>query len=186
LVFLIDWNRARKRLSRFVKKSDAIAVLKWAADHHVGHRAFLQAGDVRLVHTAMERAARAQIRFGARLDEILGRESARSFLQSVLKLTADGLRDHKSLRLIQDEIHAELLNHFQTSEQSAVALAAEHAMMVTSLAELVREALTWSDTESIDRDAVGYAARAKAWESKADQIVSRARTVLSMRPATAR
>jgi uncharacterized protein Yka (UPF0111/DUF47 family) len=182
LVFLIDWNRARKRLSRFVKKSDAIAILKWAADHRVGHRAFLQAGDVRLVYTAMERAARAQIRFGARLDEILGRESARSFLQSVLRLTAEGLRDHKSPRLIQDEIHAELLNHFQTSEQSALALAAEHAMMVTSLAELVREALTRSHTESNQGEGVGYSARAKAWESKADQIVSRARTVLKHAP----
>ena len=77
LVFLIDWNKARKRLGRFLKKSDAIAVLKWAADHNVGHRAFLQLGDVRLVYTAMERAARAQIRYGARLDEILGREAAR-------------------------------------------------------------------------------------------------------------
>jgi hypothetical protein len=38
LVFLIDWNRARKRLSRFLKKADAVAVLKWAADHDVGQR----------------------------------------------------------------------------------------------------------------------------------------------------
>jgi hypothetical protein len=47
-VFLIDWNRARKRLGRFLKKTDAIDVLKWAADHNVSHRAFLQFGDVRL------------------------------------------------------------------------------------------------------------------------------------------
>jgi uncharacterized protein Yka (UPF0111/DUF47 family) len=178
LVFLIDWNRARKRLSRFVRKSDAIAILKWAADHRVGHRAFLQAGDVRLVYTAMERAARAQIRFGARLDEVLGRESARSFLQGVLTLTAEGLRDHRSPRLIQDQIHAELLTHFQTSEQSALALAAEQASMVTALAGLVRDALALSDTESDRAGAAGLAARAKAWESRADQIVRRARTVL--------
>jgi hypothetical protein len=36
LVFLIDWNRARKRLARFVKNTEAVALLKWAADHNVG------------------------------------------------------------------------------------------------------------------------------------------------------
>ena len=141
LVFLIDWNRARKRLGRFLKKSDAIAVLTWAADHNVGHRAFLQLGDVRLVYTAMERAARAQIRYGARLDEILGRESAQTFLQAVLRIAADGLREHKSVRLVQDEIQAELLTHFQSSEQGALNLAMEHAMLIAGLAELVRDAL---------------------------------------------
>jgi uncharacterized protein Yka (UPF0111/DUF47 family) len=177
LVFLIDWNRARKRLSRFVKKSDAIEVLHWAADHEVGHRAFLQIGDVRLVYTAMERAARAQIRVGARLDEMLGRESAKTFLEAVLRLTAEGLRDHKSLRLIQDEIHAELLTHFQSSEQGALALAADHASLVAALAGLVRDALGRSGAEADASDVLGFAARAKAWESRADQIVSRSRTV---------
>ena len=182
LVFLIDWNRARKRLSRFVRKSDAIALLKWAADHRVGHRAFLQAGDVRLVYTAMERAARGRLRFSARLDEVLGRKSARSFLQGVLRLTADGLRDHKSSRLIQDQIHAELLAHFQTSEQSALALTAEHAAMLAALAGLVRDALTHSEANADRVGAAGFAARANAWESRADQIVAHARTLLKHVP----
>jgi uncharacterized protein Yka (UPF0111/DUF47 family) len=178
LVFVIDWNRARKRLSRFVKKPDAIAVLKWAADQDLGHRAFLQAGDVQLVYTALERAGHAQIRLGARLDEILGRESARTFLQAVLRIASEGLRDQKSPRLIQDQIHAELLTHLQSSEQSAFALAIDHALMVAALAGLVRDTLARSHTEP-DRSAISkLAARAKAWESRADEIVSRARTML--------
>ena len=161
LVFLIDWNRARKRLGRFLKKADAIAVLKWAADHNVGHRAFLQLGDVALVYTAMERAARAQIRYGARLDEILGRESAQSFLQAVLKIAADGLRERKSVRLVQDEIQAELLTHFQSGEQRALNLAAEHAMLIAGLAGLVRDALARADG-GLDKGVLhGFAARAK-------------------------
>ncbi|MEQ8663965.1 MAG: hypothetical protein RLW62_24370, partial [Gammaproteobacteria bacterium] len=40
LVFLIDWNKARKRLRELVRKKDAVALLKWAADHEHGHRAF--------------------------------------------------------------------------------------------------------------------------------------------------
>src|SRR6185503_14500608 len=56
LVFLIDWNRARKRLSRFVRKSDAIELLKWAAANNIGHEAFLKTGDIKLIHTALARA----------------------------------------------------------------------------------------------------------------------------------
>src|SRR5690606_6504473 len=41
LVFLIDWNRARKRLRTFLQNRDASAVLKWAADNEYGHMAFL-------------------------------------------------------------------------------------------------------------------------------------------------
>ena len=178
LVFLIDWNRARKRLGRFLKKADAIAVLAWAADHNVGHRAFLQLGDVALVYTAMERAARTQIRYGARLDEILGREAAQTFLQAVLAIATNGLRERKSVRLVQDEIQAELLTHFQSGEQRALNLAAEHAMLVTGLAGLVRDALARADS-GIDRIALqGFAARAKAWETRADGIVNRSRTLL--------
>lgn len=178
LVFLIDWNRARKRLSRFLKKADAIAVLRWAADHNVGHRAFLQLGDVALVYTAMERAARAQIRYGARLDEILGRESAQTFLQAVLTIAANGLRERKSVRLVQDEIQAELLTHFQSGEQRALNLAAEHAMLIAGLAGLVRDALARADG-GLDKSVLQrFAARAKAWETRADDIVSRSRTLL--------
>ena len=178
LVFLIDWNRARKRIGRFLKKSDAIAVLTWAADHNVGHRAFLQLGDVRLIYTAMERAAGAQIRYGARLDEILGRESAQTFLQAVLRIAADGLRGQKSLRLIQDEIQAELLTHFQSSERGALNLAMDHSMLIAGLAELVREAFARFASEPDSGAILGFAARAKTWETRADELVRRSRTVL--------
>jgi hypothetical protein len=178
LVFLIDWNRALKRLGRFLKKADAIAVLKWSADHDVGHLAFLQLGDVALVHTAMERAAPAQVRYGARLDEILGRESAQLFLRAVLRLAADGLREGKSVRLVQDEIQAELLTHFQSRKQRVLDLAAEHAMLTAGLAGLVRDALVRSRA-GLDTSAIGaVTARAKAWETRADEIVSHSRTLL--------
>ena len=182
VVFLIDWNRARKRLGRFLKKADAIAVLKWAADRDVGHRAFLQLGDVALVYTAMERAAPAQVRYGARLDEILGRESAQTFLQAVLTISTEGLRQRKSLRLVQDEIQAELLRHFESHEQRALNLAADHAMLIVGLAGLVRDALAMAGDgpAALAR----HAERAKTWESHADDIVSQSRTVLGQAPAT--
>src|SRR5262249_47068540 len=86
LVHLIDWNRARKSLSRVVKGADAVAVLKWAAENGIGHRAFLLAGDVQLIHTALERATPTELRSTERLDALLGRDAARQFLMAVLRI----------------------------------------------------------------------------------------------------
>lgn len=49
LVFLIDWNKARKRLRNFVRNQDSIWLLKWAADHDLGHMAFLKVGGEQLI-----------------------------------------------------------------------------------------------------------------------------------------
>jgi uncharacterized protein Yka (UPF0111/DUF47 family) len=174
LVFLIDWNKARKHLTRFVRKSDAIQILKWAADNNIGHRAFLQAGDVRLIYTALERAARAQLRYGARLDELVGRDTARLFLMAVLRITSEGLRSHRSLRLIQDEIEAELLTHLQTTERSTLAMAAEHAAIVATLAERLRHVLVRARAGRGASQAARTAALAKTWETRADELVTRA------------
>jgi hypothetical protein len=165
LVFLIDWNKARKQLMRFVKKSDAVQVLRWAAENDVGHRAFLQAGGVRLVYTALERAASSQVRYGARLDELLGREAARLFLMSVLRIAAEGVRAGRSSRLIQDEIEAELLTHLQTTERSALTLAAEHAAVVAALAERLQQVLLRARAGDRAGHAERVAAVAKSWET---------------------
>jgi uncharacterized protein Yka (UPF0111/DUF47 family) len=172
LVFLIDWNRARKRLSRFVKKSDACALLKWAAANNVGHRAFLQAGDVQLIYTALERAAPAQKRYGARLDELLGRENARAFLSAVLATTSTGLRTGRSPHLIQDEIEAELLGYLQSNDGSMLGAASEHAMLVTALADRLRRSLMRLRAR-LPEETARTADLAKAWETRADDIVRR-------------
>lgn len=41
LVFLIDWNRARKRLRVLLPKRESAALLKWAAQQNFGHMGFL-------------------------------------------------------------------------------------------------------------------------------------------------
>ena len=58
IVFLIDWNRARKRLGLLVPNALAQDLLKWAAEHNLGHRAFLQLGGERLIYDALEQAVR--------------------------------------------------------------------------------------------------------------------------------
>ncbi len=44
LVFLIDWNRARKQLRQFLRGPDRLALLAWAAETEIGHRGFLELG----------------------------------------------------------------------------------------------------------------------------------------------
>ncbi len=175
LVFLIDWNRARKRLSRFVGKADALAVLRWSAEHGIGHRAFLEAGGERLISQALERIPGAHLPYGVRLDEIVGADLARNFLMAVLRITSSGYAQGRSLRFIRDEVEAELIELFHDTQEGALGLVADHASLVASLAISLRDvlvrAVAGADTEAIAR----AADRAKRIETRADEIVRAAR-----------
>ncbi|MFX4717820.1 hypothetical protein ABTB07_23255, partial [Acinetobacter baumannii] len=57
LVFLIDWNKARKLLRNWVSRDDAARILEWAARHRIGHRAFLELGGGELLGAAVRNAA---------------------------------------------------------------------------------------------------------------------------------
>jgi uncharacterized protein Yka (UPF0111/DUF47 family) len=182
LVFLIDWNRARKRLSRFMSKADAVAALRWAADRGIGHRAFLEAGGERLIYNAFERVAFPQLRSGARLDELLGRDAALAFIQAVLRITSDAWQQHASLRLVRDQVQAELLEHLHNSQQGVLGLASDHAALVVALAMAVRDAIDGLREQRSGVDLARAAERAKRWETKADDIVNRARSAQRQLP----
>jgi hypothetical protein len=174
LVFLIEWNRARKRLTELVGKSDALALLKWAADHNIGHMAFLKAGDVQLVETALQRAFAHEMRPGARLDKWLGSDAARSFLMSVLRTTSSGLLSGHSLSLIEDEVEAELLRYLQSNDRQMLADAADHAGMISALDEHVRHTLNSLKSGDGHDEASRTAELALSWTARADQIVRHA------------
>jgi uncharacterized protein Yka (UPF0111/DUF47 family) len=178
LVFLLEWNRARKRLARFVKNSEAVALLRWAADNNVGHHAFLQAGDVRLITTALERATPSQVRFGARLDELLGPDAARLFLMSVLGIVSAGMSGGRSMRLIEDEIEAELLTHLRTTDRSVLGAAAEHASVMATIADHLAHALTRLKHGDGRPDLGRVSELAKNCEERADEIVRRSSRLL--------
>ena len=93
LVFLIDWNRARKRLRLFIPRKATIDVLKWAADANIGHMAWLKAGGEQLIFDAMSFAYGAQLRPGDRLDTLLTQRRAVQFLRFNLKQALDGLNE---------------------------------------------------------------------------------------------
>ncbi|MEI9899822.1 MAG: hypothetical protein WDN31_06330 [Hyphomicrobium sp.] len=115
IVFLIDWNKMRKRLRAFVGKDRAVEVLRWAAVHDFGHRALLEAGGEQTLAEAVEYAAGAALRYGDRLDNLIGEENATRFLQRAMELASLGLRQGRSRRLIADEVKAELKRYFETT-----------------------------------------------------------------------
>ncbi|MEJ2377359.1 MAG: hypothetical protein P8Y71_18810 [Pseudolabrys sp.] len=91
LVFLIDWNKARKLLRNWVSKGDALDILDWAARARFGHRGFLELGGADLVAAAVHNAVPTRIGFGDRLDQALGRAGAVDFLKTVLRVSAEAL-----------------------------------------------------------------------------------------------
>ncbi len=103
IVFLIDWNHARKRLQAFVEKDEAIAVLTEVARLDVGHRAWVQVGGERLIFAAMQVAGDGAFRIGDRLDEVIGVADARAFLVSVMQLACEALRGGLPAALVADE-----------------------------------------------------------------------------------
>lgn len=176
LVFLIDWNRARKRLRKLAPKRVCLEVLQWAADHHLGHMAFLNVGGEQLVFDALQWSSRPALSLGGQLSDIIGSERAAEFLKFTLKTAAEGLLAGHSELLIRDEVRAELRHYLDTAHQGLVELAAEHATLIVELATAARDCLlrpgNGEDAEFVTR----MAARAKKWEHRADELVTKART----------
>jgi hypothetical protein len=137
LVFLLDWNRARRRLSQLVTDVDALALLRWAADNNIGHRGFLQAGGIRLIRAALDRAAPSRVRSSGRLDDLLGRDAARLFLTAVLRIASSGIHNGGSLEHINDEVESELLLYARRSERMTLGAVVEHATVVAAAVEWV-------------------------------------------------
>ena len=174
IVFLIDWNRARKRLSRFVTKEDVFSILKWAADNELGHMGFLKMGGEQLIFDAVKRTAKSPLRFGDEFEQVLSREKAIEFLKFVLKTCAEGLIQGKSEFLIRDEVRVELSKYFRSIDESLLNIAANHASLVVEISTTVRDGLV--QIESDDREFITRnAERAKIWEKNADALLNKIR-----------
>ncbi len=177
LVFLIDWNRARKRLRNFLLAKDASYVLKWAADNEFGHMGFLILGGEKMVYDALEMASRVPMRYGEPLHQVLGREKSIEYFQWVLRISTTGLLKNQSHLLIQDEIKAELLRYFRSAHEGLMEICEEHATLTISVATMVRESLQHIQRGDDGNFITRSAQRAKTWESEADLLVTTVRTL---------
>jgi len=180
IVFLIDWNRARKRLLPFVDKEAAIAVLVAAAKQRSGHMAWLSAGGERLVWNAMAAQGAGVFRLGDRLDEVLGDEAARDFLIEVLALAHRAVQHQQPVALVADETRALLARRLQ-GRRGEFDLLEEHAGLCHALAQGLRDALAHGNERDAETCA-RLAARAKTWERQADHLVMRARAQAERQP----
>jgi uncharacterized protein Yka (UPF0111/DUF47 family) len=177
IVFLIDWNRARKRLQQFLGKTEAVRLLKWAADRNIGHRGFLELGGERLVYEALEFAQQTPLHYGERLDETLGADAAFDYLQFVMNEAATGLLQGRSERFIRDEIKAELARRLRAAHIGLISVALTHAERVFDLAAAVHEGLLNYGEPGTEALLKRTALRARGWEQECDAIVARIRAL---------
>jgi uncharacterized protein Yka (UPF0111/DUF47 family) len=184
LVFLIDWNKARKRLQALVSKGDAIRLLLWAAQNDVGHMGFLKAGGESLVFNALDFVLKGQARFGQQLTQVLDKREATTFLKFVLRTCAEsGLRGEPE-SFAQDAVRAELFNSFRTVQERLYDILADHAALIAEIAGGVRDSLLQVGLASAGKAFQRNAERAKDWESSADDLVNRARGASANSDAT--
>ncbi len=181
IVFLIDWNRARKRLLPFVGKQGAIEVLRAAAAQDVGHMAWLKAGGEQIIFAAMQAAGEGAFRIGDRLDSVLGQADAQAFMLEVLGQASKALLAGQPAALVADETRM-LLARRMRQRSSEFDLIEEHAAYCHALAQAVSDGLAHDvtgghkgDHKAASHAARGLAERAKVWERQADHLVMRAR-----------
>ena len=173
IVFLIDWNRARKELQRLAGKQTALAVLEDAANGDTGHMAWLKAGGAALVLRAMRAAGQGVFELGDTLESVMGADGARLFLNRALTLSLNAIRTGKGGDLIGDELTMSLARELR-HRADGLGLAEEHAAWCLELAQAVRRVLEPGAKETND-ELAGLADRAKSWERKADRLVEQAR-----------
>lgn len=174
LVFLIDWNRARKRLRQFVPRAAALELLAWAARENIGHMAWLEAGGEQLVFDAMSFAYAGQVKPGERLDSLLTESRAVDFLRFNLTRAFEGLRQGRPISLLADEIRTELASLVRSTEDALLDTALEQAGLIVELADTVRGALTAMQAGHPE-EVAAMAELAKDWETAADRELNNAR-----------
>ena len=176
LVFLIDWNKARKALRRLVSSGDAIRVLRYGARHATGHRAFLELGGADLIGSAVRHAAPSRIGFGEELASVLGREATLEFLQTALRLATDGLFNGRSARVVRDAVEADLVQRIEHNESALLTTVVRQLGLARDIATGVAGDL--ADRQFRRCNASGNAERAKRIEQKADAIALEARSAM--------
>ena len=177
IVFLIDWNRARKQLRNFVGKNEAVQILRWAADKGYGHRGFLKMGGAQLIYGIVDQAKRSPFQYGDDFSDVLGKDRAVDFLKFTLRTCTEGLLQSKSEFLIRDEVRVELTRHFHGIDQDILEIASEHATQTIEIAAAVRDGLIQvvnDDVDSVHRNAE----RARKWESRADSLLNKGRQLI--------
>jgi uncharacterized protein Yka (UPF0111/DUF47 family) len=176
IVYLIDWNKARKAVQIFVGKNVAIDLLAWSAKHDYGHRAFLELGGADLIFDAVRHVAAGRIPYGVRLDHALGVEGCRDFLYGILRDCSLGLTAGRTARLIRDGIHADLSQRFETAESAILTVLVRHLGLTRMLAGSIA-AIAAAPESAAAGERRALAVQSKLLEEKADRLTVEARDI---------
>ncbi len=171
IVFLIDWNKARKRLKQLVANKLAIEVLTTAAKAEYGHRGWLTLGGEQLVYRAMQNAGSQVFRIGDRLDQVLSPETAKKFLLDSLRICSQGLQQGRPTTMIADEVFL-VLSQSTASHNVEYDLLLDHTSYCQTLAQALEQTLQQGMNEQALAD---LQVRARAWEQRADSLVNTGR-----------
>jgi uncharacterized protein Yka (UPF0111/DUF47 family) len=174
LVFLIDWNKARKLLRSWVAKNDAGQILDWAARQRFGHRAFLELGGNELIGAAVRNAAPTRIGFGERLDQALGRNAAVDFIKTAIRVSTEALSAGRSVRLVRDQIEADLVRRLERVDSALLAIVLRQVGLAHDIAAAIAHHVA-ALLAGRPIDGKLLAARAGQIERKADRIAVEAR-----------
>lgn len=177
LVFLIDWNKARKAIRKLLNNRDAIRVLDWAARHEIGHRAFLELGGIELVAAVVRHAAPDRIGFGEDLGEVLGRDASVDFLKTTLRLSTEAVRQRRSPRSVREALEADLAGRIDRTESSLLTTVVRQMGLARDIAAAIAGDLSAYERRSGSSQAA-TAFRAKRIEEKADAIALDARAAI--------
>jgi uncharacterized protein Yka (UPF0111/DUF47 family) len=180
LVFLIDWNRARKQLRAFLPGPARLSLLRWAAEQGIGHRFFIELGGAHLINQAIEATAGSAMHFGDRLSDALGVPDTETFLRFAFRAATEGMLAHRSPSLVRDRVRAELLRHFTNEERRLLRCVADHAGLVFELASLTRDGVQALCGGATDLHKLAH--RAARFEHDADQVVIDVRDATRRRP----
>lgn len=178
LVFLIDWNKARKALSKLVAKPSALRIVTWGARNGWGHRAFLELGGPELVASAIRSAAPTRIGYGESLEKALGHEVSIEFLQSVLRISTQSLLKGYSVRLARDAVEAELARCLERTDRTLLAVVGRQAGLGREIAARISQHVDRRRKGSGEAD-MELAGRARRIEEKADRIAIEARSAVA-------
>ncbi|MDH6259869.1 hypothetical protein [Bradyrhizobium sp. BR13661] len=174
LVFLIDWNKARKLLRSWVAKDDAARILEWAARHRIGHRGFLELGGNELLGSAVRNAAPSRIGFGERLDQALGRAAAIDFLKAAMRASTEALLAGRSVRTVRDQIEADLVRHLERVDGALLAAVLRQTGLAHDLVTAIARHVA-ALRAGQPADGKLLAERCAAIEQKADRIALESR-----------
>ncbi len=173
LVFIIDWNKARKALRNFLSDSGATAVLDWAAAQDLGHRGFLELGGAELIYEAVRSGSAGHVAYGQRLDQALGAAQTAEFLKDTLKIASEGLSQGRSTRLLKDEIQAKFASRFESMETLLLTVIGRHLGLSRMMAGLILDAIR----DGQPGGGGTLAEQAQRLEHKADGLTMEARAM---------